>query len=201
MTDFNQRDVLDFWFGAEGSPEYGKFREIWFRAATPEFDQEIRNKFLACHEAAASGTLDDWAGTWQGALALLILLDQFPRNMFRGTARAFATDPNAQSIAKRAVAKGLDRQTPEAMRTFFYLPYEHSEDLDDQERGVALFTALGSESGIKAAVEHRDTIKRFGRYPHRNAVLGRESTPEEIEYLKTAQTWGQGAPAPESTKA
>jgi uncharacterized protein (DUF924 family) len=195
MSDFNPRDVLDFWFGAEGSPEYGTFRDIWFRAATPAFDQEIRDKFLAYHEAAASGALDAWAATWQGTLALLVLLDQFPRNMFRGTARAFATDHRAQSIAKRAVAKGLDRQAPEAMRLFFYLPFEHSEDLDDQERGIALFTALGGEQGIKSSIEHRDTIKRFGRFPHRNAVLGRQSTAEEVEYLKTGQNWGQGAPA------
>jgi len=192
MADFNPRDVLDFWFGAEGSPEYGTYRDIWFRAATPAFDQEIRDKFLACHEAAASDALDHWMDSWQGALALLVLLDQFPRNMFRNTARAFATDPKALAVAKHCVAKGFDQQAPEAMRIFFYLPYEHCEDIRDQERGVALFTALGGADSTKAANEHYETIKRFGRFPHRNGVLGRTSTADEIEYLKTAQTWGQG---------
>jgi uncharacterized protein (DUF924 family) len=193
ILDSSLHDVLDFWFGAKDSADYGKYREIWFRAATPAFDQEIRDKFLATHEAAARGELDDAMETADGSLALLVLLDQFPRNMFRGSARAFATDAKARAVAKHAIAKGFDQQVPTGMRGFFYLPFEHAEDLADQEDGVRLFEKLGEGEGLRYAVEHRDVIKRFGRFPHRNAVLGRASTPEEIEYLKSAESWGQGA--------
>ena len=119
----------------------------------------------------------------EGALALLILLDQFPRNMFRGAARAFATDPLARAIAAGALLKGFDAQVPPEMRGFFYLPFMHSEDLADQERCVALYQAAGDADGLKWAQEHADIIRRFGRFPHRNAVLGRASTPEEQAFL------------------
>ena len=190
VSDAAILEVLDFWFGAKDSPDYGTFRETWFRAATPAFDQEIRDKFLAVHEAAAKGALDAAMDTAEGALALLVLLDQFPRNMFRGAARAFATDTKAREVARHAVAKGFDKTVPEAFRVFFYLPYEHSESLADQDRGLVLFEeAYGA---VDSAREHREVIVRFGRFPHRNAVLGRDSTADEIEYLKTAKTWGQG---------
>ena len=194
MTDATLGAVLDFWFGAKETPDYGQFRDIWFRAATPAFDQEIRDRFLGVHEAAARGELDRAMDTAEGVLALLILLDQFPRNMFRGQPRAFATDAKARAVAEHAIARGFDQQVPLACRTFFYLPFEHSEDMADQKRGVALFRALGEARGIEAALEHLEVIARFGRFPHRNAVLGRASTPEEIEYLKSAKSWGQGAP-------
>jgi len=184
--------VIDFWCGIPGSPERDTFREIWFREATPAFDAEIRDRFLALHERAVAGDFAHVMDSVDGCFALLILFDQFPRNMFRGTARAFATDAKAREIAKHAVARGFDQEVAAVYRIFFYLPFEHSEDLADQEAGLALVKALGAERTIEAALEHVDVIRRFGRFPHRNAVLGRVSTPEEIEYLKDGKSWGQG---------
>ncbi|MEJ2374148.1 MAG: DUF924 domain-containing protein [Pseudolabrys sp.] len=146
-------------------------------------DEEIRRRFLAAHEAAADGRLASWEQHAQGALALLILLDQFPRNMFRGDAGAFATDPLAREIASRAILAGFDGATPADMRGFFYLPFMHSEALADQEKAIVFYRAHGSEDGLKWAELHADIIRRFGRFPHRNAVLGRASTPEEESFL------------------
>jgi uncharacterized protein (DUF924 family) len=155
----------------------------WFEPSV-EFDQEVRTKFGATHETAATGSLSAWEATPLGTLALLLLLDQFPRNMFRGTPRAFATDPLARSIARRALERGFDEQVNKELRSFFYLPFMHSEELADQERCLALYQALGNEEGIKYAKLHLDAIKRFGRFPHRNEILGRPSRPEEVAYLE-----------------
>jgi uncharacterized protein (DUF924 family) len=155
--------------------------ERWFKKDTA-FDAEIRRRFLPTHEAAAAGQLRDWENSAEGGLALLILLDQFPRNMFRGDARAFATDPLARAVTAGALIKGFDAQAGD-MRGFFYLPFEHSEDLADQERGLALYKAAGDEDGLKWAQIHADIIRKFGRFPHRNAVLGRTTTPEEQTFL------------------
>jgi uncharacterized protein (DUF924 family) len=187
--------VIDFWCGSPGSPERDTFREIWFRAATPEFDAEIRDRFLSLHERAAAGEFSHVLDSADGCFALLILFDQFPRNMFRGLARAFATDDKAREVATHAIAKGYDKEVASVHRVFFYLPYEHSEDLADQERGLELMLALDNPRTVEAALEHIDVIKRFGRFPHRNAVLGRVSTPDEIEYLKDGKSWGQGPAA------
>ena len=156
--------------------------ERWF-TRDEAFDGEIRARFLATHEAAAAGALNLWGETPEGALALLILLDQFPRNLFRGTPRAFATDALARTIADRALAKGLDQEVPPDLKGFFYLPFMHSENLVDQERCVALYEAAGDEKGLPYAVEHRDIIARFGRFPHRNPILGRAMTEEEAAFL------------------
>ena len=166
-------DVIAFWRAA--GPER------WFKKDLA-FDDEIRRRFLALHEAAAAGKLTDWEANAEGALALLILLDQFPRNMFRGEARAFASDPLARAVASRAILNGFDGAFPD-MRGFFYLPFEHSEALADQERGLTLYKAAGDADGLKWAGVHADIIRRFGRFPHRNAVLGRVSTPEEQKFL------------------
>jgi uncharacterized protein (DUF924 family) len=163
----------------------------FWRAAGPEkwfekdagFDEEIRRRFLGMHEAAAAGKLAAWEQSAEGALALLILLDQIPRNMFRGEARAFATDALARAIAAGALLRGFDAQAPLELRGFFYLPFEHSEDLADQERGIALYKAAGDADGLKWAELHADIVRRFGRFPHRNAVLGRHTTPEEQAFL------------------
>lgn len=187
--------VIDFWCGIPGSPERDRFRDIWFQAATPEFDAEIRDRFLGLHERAVAGGFDASMDSVDGCFALLILFDQFPRNMFRGSARAFATDGKARAVAAHAIARGFDKEVSDVYRVFFYLPFEHSEDLADQERCVELMRSIGTERALKAALEHYDVIKRFGRFPHRNAALGRTSTPEEIEYLKDAHGWGQAAPA------
>ena len=163
----------------------------FWRAAGPDrwfnkdetFDDEIRRRFLESHEAAAAGKSTDWEQSAQGALALLILLDQFPRNMFRGDARAFATDPLARAVAAGAIVRGFDSQVPAEMRGFFYLPFQHSEDLADQERSVAFYKAIGDVENLKWAELHADIIRRFGRFPHRNAVLDRTTTAEERAFL------------------
>lgn len=173
-------EILTFWFG-DGNDEV---REIWFKK-DDAFDQQIRERFGEVRKAAAGGGHDDWADTADGALALVILLDQFSRNLCRGSSDAFATDGKSLDIAKSAIASGFDQVQPPIRRRFFYLPFEHSEDLKEQERSLELFTALGDENSLKYAVEHHDIIARFGRFPHRNGVLGRESTPEELEFLKT----------------
>jgi uncharacterized protein (DUF924 family) len=167
-------DVVSFWTDA------GPKR--WFKK-DDAFDASIRERFLAAHEAAAAGKLADWERTPEGSLALLILLDQFPRNMFRGSRRSYATDSQALAIADRAIARGDDRHVPAALRTFFYLPHQHAEDLAAQERGVAHYVAAGDADGLKWAQEHADIIRRFGRFPHRNSILGRTTTPEEQAFL------------------
>ncbi|MCW5597279.1 MAG: DUF924 domain-containing protein [Rhodocyclaceae bacterium] len=183
----NPADVLEFWFGAPGSAEHGSLRKCWFEK-DPAFDAEIRRRFLALVDEAAAGRLDDWADRPEGLLALIVLLDQFPRNLFRDAPRAFATDAQALALAQQALAQGVDALLMPVARAFIYLPFEHSEDLAMQDRAVALFSALAQHgeafaSYLDYAERHRDVIRRFGRFPHRNAILGRASTPEEIAFL------------------
>ena len=177
------RRVLDFWFDPPGAPGYGEARAIWFEADAV-FDAEVRRRFEAEVESAARGVHDGMAADPEGSLALVILLDQFPRNLYRGTARAFAFDAKARSVAEQALAAGHDAALAPFMRPFLYLPFEHSEATADQDRSVSLFRALGDENYLAFAIGHRDVIGRFGRFPHRNAVLGRMSTPEELAFLK-----------------
>jgi uncharacterized protein (DUF924 family) len=166
-------EVVEFWRQAGPS--------LWF-AKEADFDRRFREAFLETHEAAARGDLAGWLATPEGALALLLLLDQFPRNAFRGTPRMYATDATARRTAAAAVDAGHDRQMPKELRTFFYLPFGHSEILADQERSVALCRVLGSPDFANAQ-RHRDIVKRFGRFPHRNAILGRKMTQEEQAFL------------------
>jgi uncharacterized protein (DUF924 family) len=184
------RDILDFWFLPLGDSGYGKSRECWWES-TPEFDAEIRTRFAALIERAIAGELDHWRKSPDGALALTLLCDQFTRNSFRRTARAFAGDAKARETARFAIAHGHPMAYPVDMRFFFYMPFQHSEDLGDQDFCCTLFAALGNEENDKYAAEHREVIARFGRFPHRNEVLGRESRSEEIDYLKTAKRFGQ----------
>jgi uncharacterized protein (DUF924 family) len=167
-------DVLAFWLAA--GPER------WFEP-NEQFDAEIQQRFAAAYEDAAAGLLSAWEDWPEGALALLLLLDQFPRNMFRNSARSYAADPLARAVAHRAIARGLDQQVATPLRTFFYLPFEHSEELADQERAIALMGATGDADLLKWAELHADIIRRFGRFPHRNSVLGRTTTPEEQAFL------------------
>jgi uncharacterized protein (DUF924 family) len=153
----------------------------WF-AKDPAFDRQFREAFLGQHEAAAAGELDHWRRSPDGALGLLLLLDQFPRNAFRGTARMYATDARARQIANAAILAGHDQAIDPELRLFFYLPFGHSETLADQERSVELSRALGERSAARAE-HHRDIVRTFGRFPHRNAILGRSSRPEELRYL------------------
>jgi uncharacterized protein (DUF924 family) len=172
--DVAPQDVLAFWRGA--GPER------WFKK-DPAFDAEIAARFLSTYERAVAGDLSAWEATAEGALALVIVLDQLPRNMFRGQARTYAADTMARDIAGRALARGLDRAVPSADRRFFYLPLMHSEDLPDQEHCVALARAYGDDEFTKYAEQHADIVRRFGRFPHRNALLGRATTPAEQEFL------------------
>jgi len=171
--------VLDFWYAGDVTNR----RKEWFKK-DPLFDDEIRTRFGADVEKAAAGEHDELLETPEGALALLILLDQFPRNLYRDNAKTFAADPKALEIAKRAIEKGHDQALTPVQKIFFYLPFEHSEALSEQDRAVELCAALGDEDYLKYAIAHRDVIDRFGRFPHRNEVLGRESTQEEVAFLK-----------------
>ena len=179
-------DVLAFWFGNEGEPGYGEFRDQWFRK-DEVFDREITDRFGVLYERAAAGELDDWREDAEGCLALVIVLDQFPRNMFRGDAKTHATDGKALEAAKYAIERALDRELPAFQRMFLYMPFMHAEDVEDQRRSVELFEGLAAEPGgpdvVEYAVGHRVIVERFGRFPHRNAILGRETTPEEAEFL------------------
>jgi uncharacterized protein (DUF924 family) len=180
-------EILDFWFGREGEEGYGEFREAWF-IKDPEFDREIRDRFESIYEEAAAGRLEHWKDEAQSCLALIILLDQFPRNMFRGDPKTYATDDKAREAARHAVEHAYDRELPPYGRLFVYLPFEHSEDLEDQRFSVELFRGLdaemGSEELLDYAVRHLEIIERFGRFPHRNEILGRATTPEEAEFLR-----------------
>jgi uncharacterized protein (DUF924 family) len=159
-------------------------RKVWF-TKDETFDTAIRERFEATHHAAARGELTSWVETPEGALALLLLTDQFPRNLWRGSAHAFATDPLARGMARQAINRGHHRATALDLRGFFYLPFQHSEDPSDHEFGLNLAEALERDGGESArwARHHRDVIERFGRFPHRNAVLGRRNTPDEQSFL------------------
>jgi len=167
-------EVLAFWRAA--GPER------WFEKDAA-FDAEIRSRFLATYEAAVAGRLAGWEATPEGALALLIVLDQFPRNMFRGDARTYAADSLARAIADRAIANGFDQRVPETERQFCYLPFMHSETLVDQERCLRLSQQYGDAEFSKYAELHADIVRRFGRFPHRNVMLGRTTTPAEQAFL------------------
>lgn len=166
-------DVIAFW--SEAGPSR------WF-AKDHEFDRRFRDTFMHAYEAACRGELEDWQETPGGALALVLLLDQFPRNAFRGTVRMYASDARALKIASTAIAAGRDRHTDADLRLFFYLPFAHSERIADQERSVALCRDL-DEKSLSHAEGHRDIVKRFGRFPHRNPILGRKMTGEEQRFL------------------
>jgi uncharacterized protein (DUF924 family) len=179
--------LLDAWFRPPGDPDRERQREIWFKS-TAEFDASLRDAFLTDYEAAAAGKLGSWEALPEGALALLLLLDQIPRNIFRGTPHAYATDPAARAAADRALERGLDRLVPPVWRLFFYMPFHHSEDLEDQRRSVALFDALPRNPDRRRSLRrygrpYVEVIERFGRFPHRNKILGRVSTPDEIAFL------------------
>ncbi|MCK4586154.1 MAG: DUF924 domain-containing protein [Gammaproteobacteria bacterium] len=174
-------DILTLWFSERVEP-------LWYNS-TPEFDQELRDKYLDTYQAALKGELSAWEETPQGALALVVCLDQFPLNMFRNRAESFAGEAPSRQVAARAIEKGFDQSLEGAQKVFLYLPYMHSEELTDQDRVLELFSKAGLEDNLKWANHHRDIVKRFGRFPHRNAVLGRQSTPEEIAYLSSDEAF------------
>ncbi|MGK5058386.1 DUF924 family protein [Janthinobacterium sp. LB2P49] len=186
--DAQAQDVLDFWFLPPDNPDYGQSRAEWFRK-DDGFDAQIRDRFGALIDAAIEGGLREWDATPHGALARLIVLDQFTRNVYRGTPRAFAGDSRALALAVGLTDAGQDRQLPPMLRAFAYLPFEHAEDLAMQARAVELFQLLsqaqpGFDGMLDYAQRHQEVIARFGRFPHRNGILGRASTPQELEFLR-----------------
>jgi len=184
------RDILDFWFLPLGHSDHGKKREMWWQS-TPELDAEIETRFGTLVELAIAGELDHWRRSPDGALALTLLCDQFTRNIWRKTARAFSGDAKARATARFALARNYPAAYPDDMRLFFFMPFQHSEDLGDQDFCCTLFATLGNPENDRYAVEHRDIVARFGRFPHRNEVLGRECTSDELDYLRTAKRFGQ----------
>lgn len=189
--DERARAVLDCWFGAPGSATYGQDRKLWFRRDAA-FDATLRERFGALLElAAVQGALDAWAATPLGGLALILVLDQFSRNLYRGTPRAFAGDEQALRIARQMIDNGADQHLPDLFhRAFAYLPFEHDESLASQREALRLFKPFEAQSKeaasyYRSAVRHAEIIERFGRFPHRNAVLGRVSTEEEQAFLRT----------------
>ena len=168
-----QRALLDFWYSE-------RVAKCWF-SSTPALDDEIRARFEGLWQRAAAGELDDWADTPEGALALAIILDQLPLNMYRGNPAAFSTEQKAVAAAWQAVARGFHKHIPLNRVLFLYMPFMHSENQDDQDRSVQLFQEAGLDTHYPE--HHRGIVRRFGRFPHRNAILGRESTPEELDYL------------------
>ena len=180
-------EVLDFWFGGLDSPEFGKVQKKWFEKDA-DFDTEVRSGFLPQYELASSSQLQFWQDSPENCLALILLLDQFPRNMFRETPQAFATDSKALAAAEYAVNNNFDSQLLTVQKWFIYLPFEHSENLEHQQKSVELFSNLqgepDSQSVIDYAIRHLEIIERFGRFPHRNQILGRKTTIEETEFLK-----------------
>ncbi len=171
-------ETIDFWFSAEVKP-------LWFKS-TAEFDAALRERYEATWGLARAGVYDHWAEEALSALALVIILDQFPLNMFRRDARQYSTEAHARDIARQAIDAGLDQELSQPQKAFLYLPFMHSESLQDQDRSIALFEAAGLAENLKYAQHHRDVVARFGRFPHRNSVLGRASTDEEVEYLQHA---------------
>lgn len=169
-------EVLTFWFQESGP-------EQWF-AKDDMFDKKISNKFLAVYEALVAGAYEDWRLSSQGCLAEIIVLDQLSRNMFRGDPKAFAADSQALECANYAISMAYDRDFSQTERNFLYLPFEHSENMVDQEKSIHYFTENGDENTLDYAIKHKKVIDRFGRYPHRNDVLGRASTDEELAFLK-----------------
>jgi uncharacterized protein (DUF924 family) len=184
--DPEARAVLDFWFGEAGSPLRGTARPEWFRK-DPEFDATIRSRFLALHASAALGERERWRGERESLLALIVVLDQFSRNLYRDDPRAYAQDAAALAAAREMLSRGWDRALLPVQREFAYLPFEHAESIEAQDIAVTLFSALEAYPETRGLSQwtqkHRAIIRRFGRFPHRNAVLGRESTAEESRFL------------------
>lgn len=173
--------LLGFWYAPE-------MRRCWF-ASTPELDAEIRSRFEPLWFRAAAGELDRWQETPEGALALAIVLDQLPLNMYRGRPESFSTEQHAVAVARQAMANGFDRRIPEDRLMFLYMPLMHSERMTDQDMSVQAFAAAGLADNLRWAEHHRGIVRRFGRFPHRNAILGRESTPEELDYLASPEAF------------
>jgi len=174
-------DVIKFWFTEKIKPR-------WFNS-TPEFDQLLRDRYLETYKAAVNGELSEWSATPDGSLALVIIFDQFPLNMFRSMAQGFLTEADSRRVASDAIDKQFDEMLSEEQKAFLYMPFMHSETLDDQDKSIALYEKAGLSENLKFARHHREIVIRFGRFPHRNEILGRSSTPEEINYLQSTEAF------------
>lgn len=181
MTICSSDELLTFWFSERVKP-------LWYNS-TPEFDAELREKYLNTYQAALKGELSSWEDSPRGSLALVICLDQLPLNMFRNKPESFAGEEPSRQVAARAIAKDFDQKLDDEQKAFLYLPYMHSEDLADQDRVLDLFASAGLEGNLKWAKHHRGIVERFGRFPHRNKILGRKSTSEEVEYLQSDEAF------------
>ena len=180
-TQASAAEILAFWFSE-------RVRPLWFNS-TAAFDDELRTRFEPAYLAAKAGELDAWRDNPEGSLALCILFDQFPLNMYRGKPDGFATEAAAREVARLAIEAGHDRQVDDQRRAFYYLPFMHSEDLVDQDYSVSLFESAGMKENLRYAHHHRDIVKRFGRFPHRNAILGRVNTADEAAYLASPEAF------------
>lgn len=176
-----QQEILDFWFSDE-------VRKLWFKS-TPEFDALLRERFEALWTRASNGELDDWLQSAAGCLALVLVLDQFPLNMFRGQAQSFVSEAQSREVARLAIDKGFDQDLDARARAFLYMPFMHSEVLADQQLALQLFAQPGLEDNLRFARHHHHIIEKFGRFPHRNKALGRESSESEIEYLNSKEAF------------
>lgn len=174
-------EILDFWYNPPIS-------EHWF-ASTPAIDEAIRQRYATTWKQAVAGELDDWQTDAKGCLALCIVLDQFPLNMYRGKPESFSSEQQAVTVSKQAIARGFDRQLAKDQVAFLYMPLMHSEHLADQDESVRVFDKAGLQDNARFAHHHRELIRRFGRFPHRNAILGRQSTAAELEYLNSSQAF------------
>lgn len=181
MNIVGYEELIGFWFSEPVSKR-------WFNS-TPAFDEELRKRYAGLYEQAAQGQLGTWQSSAQGALALVILLDQIPLNIFRGQPLSFATEQQAREVAERAIEHDFDQALSGAQKAFLYMPFMHSENLADQDRSVELYSRAGLESNLRFAHHHRDLIRRFGRFPHRNTILDRASTAEEIAYLNSREAF------------
>ena len=181
MTDMTFADVVDYWYQPE-------VKKRWFNS-TPAFDSELKNRFLNYYATAVTGELDHWQNHALGSLALVILFDQIPLNIFRGGKKSFATEARSREVARHAINSGQDKQLTKEQLVFLYMPFMHSENLADQDYSVELFSAAGLEENLRFARHHRGIIERFGRFPHRNKILGRESTEDEKEYLASKEAF------------
>ncbi len=174
-------EIVEFWFSARVQP-------LWFQS-TPAFDAELTERFLPVWQAAHEGDLSAWEATAEGALALVICMDQFPLNMFRGRAESVSSETASREVAGRAIGRGFDQSLNDLQKAFLYMPFMHSESLVDQDRSMMLFQAAGLNENLQFAEHHREIIRRFGRFPHRNVILGREDTPQERAYLSSAEAY------------
>ena len=175
------QEIIDFWFSDE-------VRKLWFNS-TPQFDASLRERFLALWQQASRGELDQWQQSAVGCLALVIILDQFPLNMFRAQAQSFATEAQSRGVAQVAIDQGFDQDLDIGQRAFLYMPFMHSETLADQQRALELFDQPGLEDNLRFARHHHDIIEKFGRFPHRNEALGRQNNAAEIDYLNSKQAF------------